>query len=231
MLMFSATFSLQQASAKPPGACDPWPQCNKDGENGDGGITATIDLIVCDDDLSIAKWRTDDPNDADGLRDVITYRIDNVSGVKNSVLNAIRAGAEEWNTTTDVYTLQETTGTADITIKVFFKIVPGFILGFAAVNCPDENGEAAGGSEAGIQSVDISLGVKGLKNTGVQNLAAHELGHALGDLHADQDGDLMFASFDKEERKSIFCPSNLDVGALPVEATSFTVDDWQRLAC
>jgi len=80
-------------------------------------------------------------------------------------------------------------------------------------------------------SVDISLGVKGLSSNGVQNLAAHEVGHGLGLLHADLNKDLMGPSLDAKERKNATCPSNLDIGGIAATVNPYTVAVWQELGC
>jgi len=232
MLMFSATVNLQQALAKPPNACDPWPECNKKGGGNGDDEDPTIELIVCDDGSSIAKWRTTNPADSDGLQNQITYKIVDVAGVSNSVIADVRAGVEEWNAVDandnsvldSPYELVEvTSGAADITIELFFKIVPGFILGAADVDCADENG---------ITSVSISLGIKGLKSNGIQNLAAHEVGHGIGLGHTiNVNNDLMSPSLDAKERKNQICPSNLDVDALDAETSTHFVTVYTQLTC
>jgi len=220
---------LQQAEAHNKPGHDKGPKRGGNGETD----SATIKLIVCDDDSSIAKWRTETDEtdvDGDGLQDKITYLIDNKAGLRSNVIQAVRDGIEEWDDVKDQnfpdspYQLDEiTSGTADVTIKVFNKITPGFILGFADVNCP---------GTAGIQNVSISLGVKGLKINGVENLSSHEFGHALGLVHTtNKNSDLMGPSLDAKERRNSICPSNLDIEALTEEATTYSVDDWTQLMC
>ena len=173
----------------------------------------SIDLITCDDG-NIAKWN----------HDPVTYQIINVAGLSSSDIDAVRAGVEDWNAAGSSVTLNEVANNADITISVYKKIVPGYILGFAAVTCID--------STTGIESVDISLGLKGLSSNGVQNLAAHEVGHGLGLGHADLNKDLMGPSLDAKERKNSVCPSNLDIGGI-AETTNnpYDVAIWQELVC
>ncbi len=222
MLIFSATVNLQQASAKPPNACDPWPQCKKGGGNGDD-LNGSIDLIVCGDG-SLAKWR-----EGAELQSVVTYNITaNLPGLKNNVVPAVVAGVEEWTITGEAdtdspYTLQRVfVGNADVSIRLVKTIAPGTILGFADVDCP---------GPGGIQGVEIVLGIKGLKVNGIKNLAAHEFGHALGDGHSDRNDDLMGPSLDQTERKNLLCISNLDMEALVHPTTPYTVTDWTKLNC
>lgn len=193
-------------------------------EDGGGTTGAKIGLIQCND--AAAKWRVDprDPDaNHDGLVDVVTYGIVDVSGT--GVADSVRAALDEWNTVQSVYDLQEVDSGEDVLIELYFKVVPGYILGYAIPTC--EEGEAGD-----IASAYIALGVKGMSGKGVQNLAAHEIGHTLGHGHADKKGDLMYGSFDqKEERKRVVCPSNLDVGALTAEGTEYSVAEWQKLKC
>jgi hypothetical protein len=196
-------------------------------ENGSGpssppvGGNVFIDLINCD-DTSIATWKGSP---------TVTFRIDNASGARDDVIQAVREGTLRWNSVPNPYNLVETTGAAaDIVIGVYNKIVPGYILGFSAVTCSS--------GSAGIQSVDIALGVKGLSLTGVKNLAAHEVGHGLGlghtDSLADSMGDLMGARFEqKEEGKQKVCPSNLNTGGLTSSVDPYIIPaaNWQQHAC
>lgn len=102
-------------------------------------------------------------------------------------------------------------GSADVTITYYYKIVPGYILGYASLSFKQI------GEHYAIQSVDIALGVKGLSTTGVENLVAHEFGHALGLEHSNEKGDLMYSSFDmKEEKKNVVPPSTLNLYALTI---------------
>lgn len=195
---------------------EPAPEPTLGATPGGGTGEVSIDLINCSNG-GIAKWH----------KPVLTFDIIDVAGLGSEVVQAVRSGVIEWNKVQNVYSLQETTeGNADITIEVFLKLTPGFILGAASVNCVNE--------VEGIQGVGIDLGVKGLKLTGVRNLTAHEVGHGLGLDHADKEGDLMDPRFEKnEEGKRLVCPSNLDVGGLPAGTDPYTLPapDWQELSC
>jgi hypothetical protein len=104
-----------------------------------------------------------------------------------------------------------TGSTYDVTITYYYKITPGYILGSTSLSFKQVDGGYA------IQSVDIVLGVKGLSIIGIENLVAHEFGHALGLEHSNKKGDLMYPSFDvTEEKKSVVPPSTLNLYALTV---------------
>jgi len=98
----------------------------------------------------------------------------------------------------------------DVTITYYYKIAPGYILGYASPSFKEVDGYYA------IQSVEIVLGVKGLSIIGIENLVAHEFGHALGLEHSNKKGDLMYSSFDMKEEKNIVPPSTLNLYALTI---------------
>jgi len=103
----------------------------------------------------------------------------------------------------------------DIKITYYYKIIPGYILGSTSISFKEI--ETPYGTQYAIQSVDIILGVKGLSLIGIENLVAHEFGHALGLEHSNKKGDLMYPSFDmKEEKKRIIPPSTLNLYALTI---------------
>ena len=201
------------------------------GGGGGGPISSTIELIQCDNEGGgAAKW----------IDPTVTYAIDNRAGLSSTVINAVNAGVQEWNTVGTLngvvvpYTLvrddtllsDADPNTPDVTISVFNKITPGYILGASFVTCPN--------TTTGIVPHEIWLGVKGLKTNGVKNLAAHEMGHSIGLGHTtNNNNDLMGPSLDSTERSNLTCPSDLDVGALSLSesGTSYTDPDWHILLC
>lgn len=182
----------------------------------DGEVVAgSIVLLTCNDG-SVAKWK----------KSALTYSITDVSGFSAGVLESVEAGVREWNGLGGPYTLGEFSGAGspDITIELFFKIIPGSIIGAAGINCST--------GAAGIQSGSIILGLKGLNDFGIQNVSAHEIGHTLGLGHADTNKDLMGPRFErKEEGKGIVCPSNLDIDGLNASSEPVSVTNLQELAC
>lgn len=162
----------------------------------------------------------------------VTVRIDNVAGLGSSQVAAVVAAIPEWNNVlsgfgfTGFQLSQVSSGSADIVIQLYYKITPGYILGATSITCASDNS---------LTSASILLGLKGLSLTGIQNVAAHELGHAIGLGHANLQGDLMYASLDKTERKALDCPSNLDEGGIalaynnyPYTTLSYSVANWQH---
>ncbi|MCS7116147.1 MAG: matrixin family metalloprotease [Nitrososphaerota archaeon] len=99
----------------------------------------------------------------------------------------------------------------DVTITYHYKIAPGYILGSTKLSFKRV------GTDYAIQSVDIIIGVKGLTLTGIENLVAHEFGHALGLEHSNVKGDLMYPSFNmEEEKRSVVSPSTLNLYSLTI---------------
>jgi len=229
--LISINSEIPQAFAKAPEKCTPWPECKQGSEDDDPpppppptSNSATIELIDCDGD-GADQW----------LPGSVTYRVVNKSGEKQATIDAVTDGILEWNIAGSPYSLEqaEDNDQAQITVNVYKKITPGYILGFAEV-CSNTGSNIGG-------SVSISLGIKGLSTDGVKNLAAHEVGHGLGLGHTiNFNGDLMAPSLDAKERKNLICPSNLNVGGLSVitpdvdpdtGALTFSVDPWVQLVC
>ena len=153
VIMLVAMGSVAYAHHKPGHSGEPGGGKGEDPPAGDAGI----DLINCSEGI-IATWGTG----------VLTFKINDISGVGANVIDAVRAGVLEWSAVQSVYTLNEiTSGTPDVNIDLFNKIVPGRILGAADV-CSTSSGGV-------IQSVDISIGVRGLAKPAPRTLVPMSL--------------------------------------------------------
>lgn len=62
--------------------------------------------------------------------------------------------------------------------------------------------------------------------TALENLAMHEMGHALGLRHTNYEQDIMFI-----RRAGEYCPSNLNIEGLTAEESRYSVEDWEELNC
>jgi len=132
----------------------------------------------------------------------------------------IRALGGEGSTGYASFTFNPTSDkTADIMITL--KQNTGVILGSADV---DSEGDV-------IRRVSIKLATENamglpLDAADVQNIAAHELGHALGLGHANVEADLMHSSYDLVETGSVNAPSTLDLEAIKYIYGNDGFDVW-----
>jgi predicted Zn-dependent protease len=62
--------------------------------------------------------------------------------------------------------------------------------------------------------------------TALENLAMHEMGHALGLLHTNYEQDIMFI-----RRAGEYCPSNLNIEGLTAEEPRYSTEDWIETNC
>jgi hypothetical protein len=174
--------------------------------------TATIELQKCDDGAA-ATWK----------KTSLTFSIRSASGINLNTVNAVRTGVLEWNRVGAPYKLTETNGAADISIEVV-PVIGLTRLGGANVTCST--------GAAGIQSVDVKIGVSTLTPVSIQNITAHETGHALGLGHAKVGGlrsDLMAENFSVlTGLLKPACPSSLDVAALKAKTATYsmTATSW-----
>ena len=76
-----------------------------------------------------------------------------------------------------------------------------------------------------IISMDRALASQS-DTTALENLAMHEMGHALCLRHANYEQDIMFT-----RRAGEYCPSNLNVEALTAEKSRYSVEGWEELNC
>jgi hypothetical protein len=172
---------------------------------------AHIDLQTCDDGAA-ATWS----------KSKLTFSIENSSGIDLATVKSVRAGVLSWNNAGAPYTLTETNSNADISIEIV-PVIGLLRLGGANVEC------STGAS--GIQSVEIKIGVSTLTPASIQNIAAHETGHALGLDHArvgQGKVDLMADNISLlAGLTTVVCPSNLDIAALKSESdTSMALNKW-----
>jgi hypothetical protein len=198
----------------------------RDPLDGQGNLIGVHHL--CGDNV-FDKWRNPDGT----LRDTVTYKVVDQVGVSSAILQAVKAGIEEWDGF--VYNIQEvdSTDNADITVKILNKVA------FDTGNRHNQGvayGECDGEHKLWAA---IELAAKGslMKHKiGAQNLAAHEFGHTLGlgPRHATTEADLMNGgsdNFAKSWLKRVICPSNLDVGGLTAEVSPYSVEVWKELDC
>jgi len=189
-------------------------------DEGKGGLLqatsplgGSINLWNCDDG-AIAKWNHSN----------LTFKIVNSAGAQKQAVESLRAGVLEWNRVKGPYALSEvTSGKADITISIVATLGSPDRLGTAYSQCVS--------GRTGTQWAKIEVVLTGLPAAGIQNLGAHETGHALGLGHSDQTGDLMDPHYQKfVDGAVLICPSNLDVGALKATRNPYRISPLLWLA-
>ncbi|MFQ5761406.1 MAG: matrixin family metalloprotease [Candidatus Bathyarchaeia archaeon] len=143
----------------------------------------------------------------------------NTRGGDSSYIPYVQAALDDWQTRINALEDVGSTGYASFAfvsvsskkadIIVTLKKNTGVILGSASI---DADGDV-------IKKVSIKLATENamgqpLDIFDVQNIAAHEVGHALGLGHADVEDDLMHSSYDFVETGSVNLPSTLDLEAI-----------------
>ena len=186
------------------------------------------------------KWRNPDGS----LKSTVTFRIVETGGASNSFVQAVKAGLKEWSGF--VYNIQEVGSNEDVSVRIKDTSgvgpfpprarVAGFVSGDS--DCSGDNPRK---THAELLLAKQSHFMR--NSIGTQNLAAHEMGHALGlgPRHATTSGDVMrtIETFTADELnrhyrqflERIICPSNLDVGGLTAEVDPFSVNTWRELNC
>ena len=186
--------------------------------HGEGGRMVQIQRMTCEDG-AVARWNSPD-------RGVVTYKVNNWAGVDLETALAVRRGVSQWERVLPFFAMHETgDDDADITIELFDDVLPG-IVGATKLKC--RNGRE------GIRKAYVYLGLRGVGVVEAQNMAAHEIGHAMGLGHSDQSHDLMDARLaEKGIDERMICPSNLNRAGLIAGTHSYAIPegDWAEVDC
>jgi len=186
------------------------------------------------------KWRNPDGS----LKSTVTFRIVETGGASNSFVQAVKAGLREWSGF--VYNVQEVGSSEDISVRIKDAAwvgpnSPRVRNAGIVTGDQDCSGENPRRTHADLTLAKTSHFMR--NSVGVHNLAAHEMGHALGlgPMHATSKGDIMHTvesltakELNRHYREfldHVICPSNLDVGGLTAEVDPFSVNTWRELSC
>jgi hypothetical protein len=180
---------------------------------------AEIILYQCNNEMN-AHWLDEDGT----LKDTITYKIIVTKpSILESQIDIVREGIERWDGF--VYNIEEVSANEDADIEVTLFIgAQSFGRGGVFTYSPDD-------TRCTVYSGFIYMGMERTlasqsDTTALENLAMHEMGHALGLGHTNYEQDIMFT-----RRAGEYCPSNLNIDGLTAEESRYSVEDWEELNC
>ena len=173
-------------------------------------MTVVIKQILCENG-QVSRWK-----DINGLKDTITYRIQNKDRIPIQIANAVIEGVEVWNIS-GIHRLEEVYGMEDILIKVVHETSDpeDSVIGLAFVTC--ENTSTA-------QHATIEIGTEGNTLIGIANVSAHEIGHVLGLGHSSEKGDLMYEKLGQNGQYEIYYPDEVHFAALRSDKVPFKAE-------
>jgi hypothetical protein len=180
---------------------------------------AEIRLFQCNNGMN-AHWLDEDET----LKDTITYKIIvTAPRIQEPQIDTVREGVERWDGF--VYNIEEVSADEDADIEVIL-VIGAQLSGSGGVYTysPED-------TECTVYSGFISISMKGALASPsdiitLEDLAMHEMGHALGLGHTNFEQDVMFT-----RRAGEYCPSNLDIDGLTAEESRYSIEDWVELNC
>ena len=181
---------------------------------------AEIILSQCNNGMN-AHWLNEDGT----LKDTITYKIIVTEhSIPESQIDIVRVGIERWDGF--VYNIEEVSAneTADIEVTLF--------IGAESSGWGGVSTHSRGSTWCTVYSGFIYIVMEQAyasqtdTTTALENLAMHEMGHALGLRHTNYEQDIMFI-----RRTGEYCPSNLNIEGLTAEESRYSVEDWEELNC